>query len=367
MNITCNKNDLSNSVNIVLKAVPGKSTMPILECLVIEVKDDQVKLIANNMELGIETYVKAEVAEEGSIAINAKLFSEIIRKLPADEVMIQTDDNYQMKIVFGKSKFNLSGKMPEEFPMLPEVEKTQSVLISQFTLRQIIQQTIFSISDNEANKIMTGELIEINDNQLRIVALDGHRISIRKIMLKDTYQPVKVIIPGKTLNEISKILTGGMDDEVCMYFTDNHALFEFDGTKVVSRLIEGEYYKIDQMLSDDYDIKAKVNKKEFLDCIDRSTLLVRESEKKPIILNMENNMMELKIQSAMGSMKEDIEIEQEGPEIMIGFNPKFLMDALKVIEDEEVELYFYNPKAPCFIRDKEKSYIYLILPVNFNV
>ena len=175
-----------------------------------------------------------------------------------------------------------------------------------------------------------------------------------------------MVVPGKTLSEISKILSGEVDDLVSIYFTKNHILFEFDQTMVVSRLIEGEYFRIDQMLSSDYETKLNINKKEFLDCIDRATLLVREGEKKPIIINIKEGSMELKIDSSMGSMNEDIDIDKEGKDIMIGFNPKFLIDALRVIDDETITIYLVNPKAPCFIRDEEETYTYLILPVNIS-
>ena len=219
---------------------------------------------------------------------------------------------------------------------------------------------------NENNKLMTGELFEIKDNCLKIVSLDGHRIAIRKMPLKRDYSDKKVVVPGKTLNEISKILSGEVDEQVSIFFTKNHILFEFDQTMVVSRLIEGEYFRIDQMLSSDYETKLTINKKEFLSCIDRATLLVREGDKKPIIISITDSSMELKIDSAMGSMNEDIDISKDGKDIVIGFNPKFLIDALKVIDDENINIYLVNPKAPCFIRDDEESYTYLILPVNIN-
>lgn len=366
MKIICKKSELLNSVNIVLKAVSSKSTMPILECIVIDIKDHKIKLTGNDMELAIETYVKGEIVEEGNIAISAKVFSEIIRKLPDSDITIITDDNDQMIITCQKAKFQIAGKNSEEFPTIPMIPREQCIRISQFSLKEVIRQTVFSISDNETNKIMTGELFEIQGNQFRIVALDGHRISIRKMELKETYEDIKVIVPGKTLNEISKILSGEAEDEVCIYFTDKHIVFEFDDTVVLSRLIEGDYYKIDQMLSSDYETKVKVNKREFLSCIDRATLLIKEAEKKPIIINITDETMELKIHSMIGSMDEDIDIHKEGKDIMIGFNPKFLIDALRVIDEEEVDIYLFNPKAPCFIRDKDETYIYLILPVNFN-
>lgn len=367
MNIICDKSKLIEGINIVLKAIPSKSTMTILECLVIEVKEGYIKLIANDLEIGIETLIEGEIKEEGSVAVNAKVFFEIIRKLPSDEVLISVDDNYKMNICCGKSKFNISAKSTEEFPFLPSIVKNDCVVISQFTLKEVIRQTVFSISNNENSKAMTGELFEIKGNQLKVVSLDGHRISIRKINLKENYVDTSVIIPGKTLIEISKILNGDMNDEVKIYFTDKHALFEFENTILLSRLIEGEYYKIDKMLSSDYETKLTVNKKDMLECIDRTTLLVKESEKKPVIIDIKDDSMEFSMHSAIGSMDEDIAATKEGKDILIGFNPRFLMDALRVIDDEEINIYMINPKAPCFIKNDEESYIYLILPVNFNI
>ena len=184
--------------------------------------------------------------------------------------------------------------------------------------------------------------------------------------LKREYSDRKVVVPGKTLSEVSKILSGEVDDQVSIYFTKNHILFEFDQTMVVSRLIEGEYFRIDQMLSSDYGTKVVINKKEFIDSIDRANLLIKEGEKKPIIINITDGSLEVNVNSAIGTLNEDIDIEKEGKDLMIGFNPKFLLDALRVIDDETVDIYLVNPKAPCFIRDKEQSYIYLILPVNFT-
>ena len=366
MKFICKKSDLAKGVSIVLKAVPSKTTMSILECILIDASSGQIKLTANDMELGIETIIEGNVLDRGIIAIDAKIFSEIVRKLPDNDITIETDSDFQMKIVCEKARFTISGKSGEDFSYLPYIEKSEPVTISQFSLREVIKQTIFSISDNENNKMMTGELFEINGNRLKVVSLDGHRVSIRNLELKEEYQPCKVIVPGKTLNEVAKILSGEMESLVNLYFTKNHIVFEFDETTVVSRLIEGEYFRIEQMLSTDYETKVKVNKKEFLSCIDRATLLIRENDKKPIIIQITDGEMRLKLTSGLGSMNEEIVIEKDGKDILIGFNPKFLIDALRVIDDEMVTLYLVNPKAPCFIRDEKQSYIYLILPVNFN-
>ena len=366
MKIVCSKSNLVKGVNIVSKAVPSKTTMPILECILIDANMDVIKLTSNDMELGIQTEIEGEIIKHGMIAIDAKIFSEIVRKLPDNDVIIESYEYLLTTITCENANFNSSGKSGEDFAYLPIIEKNETIVVSQFTLKEVIRQTIFSIADNESNKLMTGELFEIHDNILRVVSLDGHRLSIRKIELKQQYSDKKIVVPGKTLMEVSKILSGEAESEVCMYFTNNHIVFEFDRTVVVSRLIEGEYFKIDQMLSNDYETKVKINKKELLNCIDRATLLVKEGDKKPIIINIGDEIMELKIKSQLGSMNEDIVINKEGKDLMIGFNPKFLIDALRVIDDEEVDLYLMNAKAPCFIKDEDENYIYLILPVNFN-
>ena len=350
MKITCSKSNLVKGVSIVSKAVPSKTTMPILECILIDATTDIIKLTANDMELGIMTALSGDIIDRGMIAIDAKIFSEIVRKLPDNEVTIETLDNLQTVITCEKAKFDIAGKPGDEFAYLPIIEKEDSIEISQFTLKEVIRQTIFSISDSESNKLMTGELFDISDNILKVVSLDGHRISIRKVPLKKSVADRKLVVPGKTLIEISK----------------NHIVFEFDNTIVVSRLIEGEYFRIDQMLSSDYETKVRINKKELLSCIDRATLLVKEGDKKPIIINIGDELMELKIKSQIGSMNEEIMITKEGKDLLIGFNPKFLIDALRVIDDEEVTIYLMNAKAPCFIKDDAESYVYLILPVNFN-
>ncbi|MDE7179027.1 MAG: DNA polymerase III subunit beta [Lachnospiraceae bacterium] len=365
MKIVCKKSNLLNGVQTVSKAVPNKTTMSILECILVEAAENEIKLTANDMELGIETVIEGNVVEPGTIALDAKIFFEIVRKLPDNDITIETDPSFKTMITCEKAKFNIIGKSGEDFSYLPEIERNDSLIISQFTLKEVIRQTIFSIADNENNKLMTGELFEIENDTLKVVSLDGHRISIRKIGLKNSYDHKKVVVPGKTLNEVSKILSGDMDKDVNIFFTDKHILFEFNNTLVVSRLIEGEYFKIDQMLSSDYETKIRMNKKDLLDCIDRATLLVKEGDKKPVIIDVKDTSMQLKMNSTVGSMDEDIDIEKEGKDLKIGFNPKFLIDALRVIEDEDILIYMVNPKAPCFIKDEKESYIYMILPVNF--
>ena len=366
MKLVCSKSALLNGVQTVSKAVPNKTTMSILECILVDATKGVITLTANDMELGIETTIEGEIIEKGIIALDAKIFLDIVRKLPDSDITIQTDASCKTTITCEKAKFNIIGKSGEDFSYLPQIEREDSICISQFTLKEVIRQTIFSISDNDNNKLMTGELFDIKGNELKVVSLDGFRISIRKIELKDTYEPKKVVVPGKTLNEISKIISNDTDKFVYIFFTPKHVVFEFDNTVVVSRLIEGEYFRIDHMISGDYETKVNINKKELLSCIDRATLLVKEGDKKPIIMNITDESMELKINSVLGSMNEEIDIEKQGKNIMIGFNPKFLIDALRVIDEENISLHMVNPKAPCFIKNEEENYIYMILPVNFT-
>lgn len=366
MKIVCSKSNLLNGVQIVSKAVPNKTTMSILECILVDTTKGNITLTANDMELGIETIIEGDILQKGIIALDAKIFLDIVRKLPDSDITIETDESLKTTITCEKAKFTIIGKSGDDFSYLPMIERNDSIVISQFTLKEVVRQTIFSIADNDNNRLMAGELFDISEDMLKVVSLDGHRISIRRIQLKNSYENRKVVVPGKTLSEISKILSGETDKDVSLFFTDKHIVFEFEDTTVVSRLIEGEYFNIDQMLSNDYETKVTINKKELLSCIDRATLLVKEGDKKPIIINILDDFMELKINSTVGSMNEEIDIQKTGKDLMIGFNPKFLIDALRVIDDEEITIYLVNPKAPCFIRDAEEKYIYLILPVNFT-
>lgn len=366
MKLVFTKSNLNKAVGIVMKAVPTRTTMNILECILIDATTNEIKFTGNDMELGIETIVEGEIIEKGKIAIDAKLFSEIVRKLPDNDITLTTDSNNNALITCEKSKFNIAGKSGDDFSYLPAIIKDKMITLSQFQLKEVINQTIFSIAINDNNKMMTGELFEVNEGTLKVVGLDGHRIAIRNIKLEGRSDDVRVVIPGKTLQEISKILNADAESFVNIYFTNNHVLFEFDQTHVVSRLIEGDYFKISQMLSNDYETKVSINKKEFLDSIDRANLLIREGDKKPIIINILNGLLQVNVNSTIGALNEDIDIDKEGKDIMIGFNPKFLMDALRVIDDENVTMYLVNHKSPCFIRDKEEKYIYLILPVNFT-
>ena len=370
MKIVCSKSALSTGINTCLRAVPVRTTKPILECIMIDASEIDIHMISNDEELGIDTIVEGEIIDKGKIALDAKFLSEIVRKLPDSEVTIETDEKYVATISCEKAVFTIPGKEGEDFVYLPYIEKDSNIVLSQFTLKEIIRQTIFSIGEDDKGsnvnrKIMTGELFEVEGNNLRVVSLDSYRIAIRNVTLNDSYDQIKVIVPGKSVNEISKILTGEANSDVYIYFTQNHILFEFDDTIVVSRLIEGEFFKINHLFNTDYNTKISINRKEFLDCIDRATLLVKEGNKKPVIIDIEESSMKLNIVSNIGKMNEEIDIMKEGNNIKIGFDPKYMIDALRVIDDENIDLYFINAKTPCSIHDENNSYVYFVFPVNY--
>ena len=368
MKFKTNKSSFLNGINIVNKAIPSNTTMEILKNIKISAKNNVIKLLANDMDLAIETIIEGEVIEQGEVAVDANLIGNVLRGFPDNDIIVETKGNSELILNYNQEKNSytvIKYISVDEFPDLPTYEKENPIKISQFSLKELIKTTIFSISDNDANKIMTGELFEIKGNILKVVSLDGHRISIRKLELKENYNDNSVIVPGKALKELIKILSNEIDNEVLVYINKNNIVFEFDNNIIVSRLIEGEYFKIDHMLASNYTVKVNVNKKDLLDGINRAVPFVHEGEKKPVRFNFENDSLTMSINSLEGGNNDYINIEKEGNDVLIGFNPKFISDALRVIEDETVNLYMINSKAPCFIKDENETYIYLILPVNF--
>ena len=364
MKLSFDKGDLLKGINIVNKAVSANTTLPILKCILLDASSNEIRLISNDMEMAVETVVNGNIYEQGKVALDARLFTEIIRKLPDSEINIDTDDRLITGIRCGNAFFNIPGQDPVEFPYPPEVERDNTLSVSQLSLKEMINQTIFSLNMNENNKLMTGELFEIKDGFFKVVALDGHRIAIRKMELAGSYEEKKVVVPGKALSEVSKLLSDELEESVTMFFSNNQLMFEFDETCVYTRRIDGEYFHIDNMIRGDYQTKITLNKKDFYGCIERAGLLIREGDNKPIVFTVEDGAIQLDINTNFGSMSESLDIEKEGNDIRIGFNPKFLTEPLRVIDDEMIDLYMINSKAPCFIKNESESYLYLILPVN---
>ena len=212
---------------------------------------------------------------------------------------------------------------------------------------------------------MSGVYLEVLQDRVRMTALDGHRIAIRVNELREIAEPVSAIVPAKTLSDLQKIVSGDLDKDIRISFARNHIIFEYDQTRMVSRVIDGEYFKVESMIRDIHETHIRINKKDLLNCLDRSTLLVNESDKKPVVMNITEEEMNLRLKSAIGTLDEMIPIEKEGKDIRIAFNPKLLLDALRVIDDEEIDIYMVKYNYPCIIRDEQGSYIYVVLPVNF--
>lgn len=367
MHVVCQKNILLGGVNTVLKAVSTRTTLPILQCILLDAHENEFKLVGNDLELGIESTLKSEVVESGNIAIDARIFSEIVKKLPDSEVHIKVDEHQLMTITCEKSEFNIPGQPGNEFIQLPQITKNRPLVISQNVLREMIHQTIFSIAIEEIRPILTGELFEIKNNCLNIVSVDGYRVSIRQKELEQDFDDISVVIPGKTLSEIQKILSSDEESEVAIYFTDKHILFEMNSSIIVSRLLEGDFPKYDQIFSSDYETLIKIERKPMLQSIERAALIARESKKSPIKFQITSSTLIISSNTDLGKVHEEMDIQREGNELEIAFNPRYLIDALKVIEDDEVQLTFTTSLNPCIIKDQvNEQYKYLVLPIRLN-
>ncbi len=356
-----------SGVNTALKAVSTRTTLPILQCILLQATPDEFKLVSNDLELGIESHVEANIVESGSVALDARIFSEIVKKLPDATVDITVDESNLTTIVCQKSRFNIPGQPGTEFIQLPQVTKDKSISMAQSVLKDMIHQTIFSIAVKEIKPILTGELVEIRQNKLSIVSMDGYRISIRQVEFNDEFEDMAVVVPGKTLSEISKILSSDEAEMMSIYFTDKHILFELEGSIVVSRLLEGDYPKYASLFSADYDTLITVDRRELMQSIERAALIARESKKSPIKLEIKEDTLAITSNTELGNVHEEIGIKKEGQALEIAFNPRYLIDSLKVIEDDEICLQFTNALNPCIIRQTEaEEFKYLILPIRLN-
>ena len=367
MNLKFQKAQLVNALSIVMKAVSTKTSSVILESILISASDNRVVLDATDTELSIQTEVAAVIVKAGGVVLNAKLFSEIVRKFDSTESLIEldVDNDFKTTIRCEQAVFNIMGIDPVEFIPMPKIDRDAFISLSQFSLKEVIRQTEFSTAISDINRMMGGELIDIKNNVAKFVTLDGHRMSIRNIELMGEYEDQKCVVPIKSLQEVMRIIDSDTQKNVNIYFSKDHILFEFDRTLVLSRILDGEFFRIESMLSNDYDTKVNVSRLKLQSAIEQSMILIRENEHKPMILDIENGMLKLSVNSSLGFMDAKVNIEKSGSDLKIAFNPKFLVDALKVIDDDFVNIYFTNAKSPCFIRDDKNTYTYLILPVNF--
>lgn len=368
MKITSSKKNFMESINIAMKAVPSRSTMPILMDIVFYANDDDVHLIANDGDLGIETILEAKVSETGAVAIPAKMLAESIKKMPEADITLSSPANkekgYEVLLKCGKIRIRIPGEATEQFLFLPEVEREGSFTVKQKVLQEALDGTLFSLAKKPDNQLMTAEYMELSKDVLRLIALDGHRISIRRVPVGEHDGNNKANVPGKTLNEVIKLLTGDDDETVTVSYGKNHVVFDLDGTMVVSNLVQGEFFAVDQMIGSDYKAKVLIERDKLIGMVDRATLFVEENDKKPIVMNFKGNNLNLSIESKLGAMSEDLDIDKTGEDIMIGFNPRFMLEALKNVAEDNVAFYLTGAKSPVYIRDEESTYFYLILPVN---
>jgi DNA polymerase-3 subunit beta len=361
---TCEKNILQEAINTVQKATSSKTTYPILEGILIKAIDNKVILTATDLDLGIETYLSADVHQNGSIVLNSKLLGEFVRKLPNDDLTLKIENN-NVYITCQKSEFTLIGNNPAEFPGLPVINENSMYEVSQDILRNMIKQTIVSIAQDETRPILTGVLFEVKEDILSFVALDGYRLAIKSVNINNKNN-ISAVIPGKTLTEISKILEPS-EELVKITFTPNHILFNLGNTKIISRLLDGDFINYRQILPDEYRMRVRANVGELMDCIERASLLAREGRTNLITFDIKEDKLIITSNSQMGKVYEEVKINLEGDELKIRFNARYFLDVLRIIDSEEVYLEFSTNVSPCIIKKSDSDdYIYLVLPVRIN-
>jgi len=366
--IVCDKNLLVDGINTVSRAVTGRASQPILECCLLYAADSGFRLTANDMEMAIETKsIEAEVIESGAVALDSRVFFDIVRRLPGDNVEIYADDKNLTVIKSGKSEFKVLGMAAEEFPALPEVEKEQSYNLPSAELKDMIRQTIFSVSQDVSKPVLCGELLEVDDKCAKLVSVDGFRISLRKHDYENNGADVKVVIPGKTLSEIGKILPADEESTTSFYVTQKHILFDLENCIVVSRLLDGEFIKYDNMFTKETETFVNIDRRDLLNCIERATLISRDSKKSPVKLKLTEGRLEVTSNTEMGASYEEIGVEQDGPDLEIAFNPRYLTDVLKVLDYERISMEFSGALSPCVIKvEGSEDYKYLILPLRLR-
>ena len=374
MIITCDKAQLLEALAMAGRAVAVRTPTYILECVLFEAVEGGYYISGNDKELFIQTtLVPAVVEETGSIALDAKLFTEVVRKLSGDSVFIETDDKNNALFKAGRSKLKLGGLPGEEFPVVPESEYSGDFArfsLPAAELRNMIRQTIFSIAVDHPNKALNGELIEIKNNIMQIVSVDMYRISYCARNLgegspEDLSSEVRAIVPGKALNELSRILPAGEEEQVSFFFTDRRVVFETDTFRLVSSLIEGDFVRFDQIFNEDFSTMVITDRLTLLGIFERAVLLAMENRMLPIKMEIQDDDMKITAQSERGNVDDGVPCETEGKDLTIYFNPKYFIEVLRAIPEERVMIKFNTTLSPCTIRaiDSEKGFKYLIVPM----
>ncbi len=365
MEFICQRSDLLDAVNIVSKAVNSRTTLPILECILIEANNTGISLTANDLEIAIKTKeIEAEVIEDGSIAINASFFFDIIRKFTGEKVKLSCSDDFKTVLTCDKSKFNIMAQNSESFPKIENFEKENSIKIKSSVFKNMIKQTVFSVAADASNRpVLTGELIETDNNKISMVSVDGYRISYIEEEIENADEN-SIIVPGKTLNELSKILPSEEDDFVYIFFDDKNILFDISGNILLSRLIDGDFIKYEQSFTNEYKTKIIVNKTELLQALDRASLFAKEIKKIPVKFEISLGLLKISSDSQFGNTEDEIHAETDGDNLKIAFNPRYISEALRAIDEDYVSMYFTTSLSPCIIKGTEKeNYKYLVLPL----
>lgn len=364
MKFVCSKNDLNEAISTVQKAVMSKATLPILEGIYIETGEN-VRLIGNSFDLGIEYSINADVMSKGSIVLNSRIFGDIVRKLPDSEVFFEVKDNFNTVIECGNSYFEIKGMASGGFPMLPEIEEEKKVSIPQVSLKEMIKKTIYAISTDENRKILTGSLIEVKDGEFTMVSLDGFRLAIAKVLIKENVE-FEAVIPGKNLNEIHKILEQ-IDDEVKITLSENQALFEMNGCRIISKLLSGEYMNYRNFIPEQFETVITVDTRELIDSIERASLITSEDKRYPVKFVVKDDNLIVTSSAEIGISKEELKVEMDGSDITIGFNPRYLLDSLKVVDEEKIKISFSSSIGPSVIRPIEGDrFLFMVLPVRMK-
>ncbi len=370
MKFVCEKDKILKALNSVIKAVASKTTMPILEGILIQTNDNEIKFTTYDLEIGIEYIMDAEVTEQGSTVVNAIMFSEIIRKLPDTEINITLNDSNLLVIECEGSLYKLATMNPEEFPELPQINIENSISIEQNILKSMIRKTIFAVSIEENRPIFTGCLFQTVGSKLNVVAVDGFRLAWNSTTLSNNKNDFNAVIPGKTLNEVNKIILDSFDN-ITIGVSKNQALFEMDNCKIVTRLLDGEFLNYSNVIPENWETRIRINKNSLQDCFERISLISAsstEKEKKyPVKVLIDIGKVTISCTNQTGDAKEELYVSTEGKNLEAGFNPKYFLEALKVIEDEEVFVDFGSNISPCVIRPiEEGDYTYMILPIRLK-
>lgn len=366
MKFSCEKALLSTAVAVTSRAVAAKSSIPAMEGILIEA-GAQLRLTGYNLETGIQAAVPAEIREKGSLVLSARLFGEIVRKMP-DDVVIFSSDGYMVNIKCGLSEFNILGTDPEEFPELPSVEQQNAFTLSQPALRSMISQTLFAVSDNESRPIHTGSLFEVEEDSLTVVSVDGYRLALRREKLEEHKgaPSFSFVVPGSALSEVEKICSG--EESVQVIHGQRHILFQTGSILLVCRRLEGEFLAYRNAIPRNNPIHVECEARALLSSIERVSLIISEKLKSPLRCVFGDGMVSITTKTAIGDAADQCVISGDGQGLEIGFNNKYLMDALKNAPADKLRLEFSTGVAPCVIlpAEGEENFIYMVLPVRLK-